>query len=124
MNGLRRVIDQEHPDIVHARRWILYSFVGLKAWSKAKLIVTLHDYSLSCPTMTYLHNNQVCTGPGYMKCLRCSSSQYGGVKAALLTSGLKVSSFLHRYVDKYIAISTAVRDASILETGRPAGAMK
>ncbi len=112
--GLRRVIEQERPDIVHARRWMLYSFVGLKAWSKAKLVVTLHDYSLLCPKMTYLHDDHVCTRPNYLKCVRCTSSQYGSGKAALLTSGLKLSSFLHRHVDKYIAISSAIRDAGIL----------
>ena len=94
MNGLRRVIDQEHPDIVHARRWILYSFVGLKAWSKAKLIVTLHDYSLFCPTMTYLNNNQVCTGPGYMKCLRCSSFSVWRCKGSTIDEWIEVKQFL------------------------------
>lgn len=119
MIGLRHIVEQERPDIVHARGWMLYSFVGLKAWSKAKLVVTLHDYSLFCPTKAYFHDGQECTGPGYIKCVRCASSQYGVGKAALLTSGLKLSSYLHRYVDKYIAVSSAVRDASITGTGQP-----
>jgi glycosyltransferase involved in cell wall biosynthesis len=119
MTGLRSILEQEQPDIVHARRWMLYSFIGLKAWSKAKLVVTLHDYSLLCPTMIYLHNDQACTGPNYIKCIRCASSQYGGVKAALLTSALRLSSCMHEHVDKYIAISSAVRDACIMGTGRP-----
>ena len=119
MAGLQRVVELEHPDIVHARRWMLYSFVGLKAWSGAKLVVTLHDYSLLCPTMTYLHDGQACRGPGYIKCIRCAGSQYGGGKAFLLTNGLKLSSYLHRYVDKYIAVSSAVRHASISGTGEP-----
>ncbi|MFL5626750.1 MAG: glycosyltransferase family 4 protein [Ktedonobacteraceae bacterium] len=116
MTGLKRVLEQERPDIVHARGWMLYSFVGLKAWSKAKLVVTLHDYRMHCPNMVYLHNGQVCTGPSYTKCIRCTSSQYGGGKAVLLTSGLKLSSRLHRYVDRYLALSSAVRDASIVAT--------
>lgn len=116
MAGLRRVIKQEHPDIVHARRWMLYSFVGLKAWSKAKLVVTLHDYSLFCPTMTNFNNGQVCSGPSYLKCIRCSKPQYGNGKANLLTAGLKFSSYMHRYVDKYIAISSAVGEASKIRT--------
>ncbi len=119
MAGLRRVIEQEHPDIVHARRWMLYSFAGLKAWSGAKLIVTLHDYSLLCPTLTYLHEGQLCTGPDYIKCIRCARSQYGLGKAVLLTSGLHLSGHLHSHVDKYIAVSSAVRDASIMGTGKP-----
>ncbi len=119
MVALRRVVEQERPDIVHARRWMLYSYAGIKAWSGAKLVMTLHDYSLCCPTMTYYNDDQICTGPGYLKCIRCASSQYGKGKAALLTSGLKLSSYMHRYVDKYIAISSAVRDASYVATGQP-----
>lgn len=119
MAGLRHVVEQERPDIVHARRWMLYSFVGLKTWSRAKLVVTLHDYSLFCPTMTYFHNGQTCTGANYMKCISCASAHYGTGKAALLTSGLKFSGYMHRYVDQYIAVSSAVRDASIGATGQP-----
>jgi glycosyltransferase involved in cell wall biosynthesis len=119
MAGLRRVISLERPEIVHARRWMLYSFVGLKSWSRAKLVVTLHDYNLCCPTTGYLHNGQVCTGPAYRKCLCCAGQQYGKVKGTLVTSGLKLSSHLHRYVDKYIAVSAAVCNASIHATGHP-----
>ncbi len=119
MAGLRRVIALERPDIVHARRWMLYSFVGLKSWSKAKLVVTLHDYNLCCPTTAYLHNGQACTGPAYKKCLSCAGQQYGKGKGALVTTGLKLSSHLHTYVDKYIAVSAAVSDASIQATGHP-----
>src|SRR5207244_1256351 len=116
--GLRRIVKQERPDIVHARGWMLYSFAGLKTWSKAKLVVTLHDHSLYCPTMAYLYRDQICTGPGYTKCIRCASSQYGAGRAFLLTSGLKLSSRLHSSVDCYIAVSSAVRDASIMATQR------
>lgn len=120
MAGLRRVVEQERPEIVHARKWMTYSFASLKSWSKAKFVVTMHDYSLCCPTVTYLHNGRACTGSEYLKCLKCASTHYGGKgKALLLTSGLKVSSYLHRYVDKYIAVSTAVRDACQNVTGKP-----
>ena len=119
MASLKKIIEIEQPDIVHARRWMLYSFVGLKAWSGAKLVVTLHDYSLFCPKLTYLYiNNKTCTGADYIKCMRCSLTQYGISKGALLTTGLKLSSILHKYVDKYIAVSSSVRDASIVEIDR------
>jgi glycosyltransferase involved in cell wall biosynthesis len=118
--GLRKVIELEHPEIVHARRWMLYSFVSLKSWSGAKLVVTLHDYNLCCPTTGYLHNGQVCTGPAYRKCLQCAGQEYGKGKGMLVTNGLMLSSHLHKYVDKYIAVSAAVRDASIHATGHPA----
>jgi glycosyltransferase involved in cell wall biosynthesis len=120
MAGLRRVVEQERPDIVHARKWMIYSFAGIKSWSKAKFVVTMHDYALCCPTVTYLHNGRVCSGPAYRKCLECAGKHYGGKgKAALLTTVLKASSLLHRYVDKYIAVSTAVRDSCKDVSGKP-----
>jgi glycosyltransferase involved in cell wall biosynthesis len=120
MAGLRRIVEQEQPDIVHARKWILYSFIGLKTWSKAKLVVTMHDYSLFCPTVTYLHHGEVCTGPGYLKCIKCGISQYGKAKSLLMTNGLKFSNQLPHHVDKYIAVSSAVREAYIKGAGKRA----
>jgi glycosyltransferase involved in cell wall biosynthesis len=117
--GLRRVIQQERPDVVHAHTWTLYSFIGLKAWSRAKLVVTAHTHALVCPTANYCHQGQVCTGPGFTKCIRCASTNYGAIQAVLQTSGLKLSSLLNRYVDQYIAVSSAVRRASIAGLGRP-----
>jgi len=93
---------------------MLYSFVGLKAWSKAKLVMTLHEYGLICPKKSYLHEGQVCTGPGYVKCIGCVNAEQGMMKAALLTTALKLSSPLRRYVDRYLAVSSAVRDACIM----------
>src|SRR5919108_3633472 len=46
--ALRRVIAHEQPEIVHAHNWLVHSFLPLQAWSNAGLVVTLHDYSLSC----------------------------------------------------------------------------
>lgn len=119
MAALRRVVAREQPDIVHARGWMLYSFLPIKAWSKAKLVVTLHDYSLVCPKKTYVHEGHVCAGPEYMKCLRCAAGQYGGAKSLALTTGLRLSSRLHGRVDRYLAISGAVRAASLNGTGHP-----
>lgn len=117
--GLRRIIAHERPDIVHARGWMLYSFLPLKAQSTAKLVVTLHDYSLVCPKKTYLYHDHVCQGPAYGKCIGCASAQYGAAKSLALTTGLQVSARLHDRVDRFLAISTAVRDASMVGTGCP-----
>jgi glycosyltransferase involved in cell wall biosynthesis len=113
MAGLRRVVAQERPDIVHAHGWMLYSCLPLKEWSKAGLIVTLHDYGLVCPKKTYMYADRICTGPAYARCLACAGRSYGGMKAAALTTGLAVSRRLHRRVDRYLAVSAAVRDATM-----------
>src|SRR5438128_7605427 len=109
MAGLRHVVARERPDIVHAHGWMLYSFLPLKEWSTAGLIVTLHDYGLVCPKKTYLYNDGLCAGPAYARCLCCARAQYGALKAAALTTGLAVSSRLHGRVDRYLAVSAAVR---------------
>jgi glycosyltransferase involved in cell wall biosynthesis len=119
MAGLRHVVAQERPDIVHAHGWMLYSCLPLKEWSKAGLVVTLHDYGLVCPKKTYMYADRICTGPAYTRCLRCASTPYGTVKSAALTTGLSVSSHLHGYVDRYLAVSAAVRDATMAGARRP-----
>src|SRR5215216_2574239 len=43
--ALRRIIAREQPQIVHAHNWILHSFLPLKAWSGAPLIVSVHSYN-------------------------------------------------------------------------------
>jgi glycosyltransferase involved in cell wall biosynthesis len=113
MAGLRHVVAQECPDIVHAHGWMLYSCLPLKAWSKAGLIVTLHDYGLVCPKKTYMNADRLCTGPAYARCLRCASTPYGAIKSVALTTGLSVSSHLHSHVDRYLAASAAVREATM-----------
>ena len=70
MRVLRRIIKQERPDIVHAHNWIVHSFTPLKSWSKAKLVVTLHDYSLLCVQKRLTYQHDVCCGPAFMKCMK------------------------------------------------------
>jgi len=117
--GLRRVLAQERPDIVHGRGWMLYSYLPLRSRYDAPLVVTLHDYSLVCPRRNYMHRGQVCSGPEYLKCVRCGVEQYGLAKSLLLTTGLGISKRAHNRVDHYIGVSRAVRDASVQAAGRP-----
>ncbi len=117
--GLRRVLAEERPDIVHGRGWMLYSYLPLRSRSNAPLVVTLHDYSLVCPRRNFMYRGQVCNGPAYFKCVRCGVEQYGFAKSLLLTTGLGISKRTHNRVDHYISISRAVRDASIQAAGRP-----
>lgn len=113
MAGLRRVLARERPEIVHAHGWMLYSLLPLKEGSGAKLVVTLHDYGLVCPKKTYLYHGRVCDGPRYLKCVRCGAEQYGLAKSLALTSGLRLSGWLHHHVDRYLAVSESVRQASL-----------
>src|SRR5262245_9675549 len=58
--ALRRLVMRERPDIVHAHNWLVYSFLPLKSWSKARLVVTLHDYSLLCAKKRLVYREARC----------------------------------------------------------------
>ncbi len=119
MAGLRRVMTEERPDIVHGRGWMLYSYLPLRRAYAAPLIVTLHDYSLVCPRRTYTREGHICDGPAYGKCVRCASEQYGAAKSLLLCTGLAASKHMHGRVDRYVGVSRAVRDANLQAAGKP-----
>jgi glycosyltransferase involved in cell wall biosynthesis len=116
--GLERVLERERPDIVHAHGWAVYSFMGLKKKSSAKLLMMLHDYGLACPTTHYVHHDghhgQACSGPRLAKCVACARHEVGLAKSLALTGGLALSSRTHALVDYYLAGSSAVRDAAIV----------
>ncbi len=107
--ALRRIIKQEQPEIVHAHNWLVHSFLPLKAWSRAKLIITLHDYNLICAKTTLMYQNACCQGPGIVKCLVCSAQHYGFVRGIPTVLGNWVMSIPERSaVDMFLTVSQAV----------------
>ena len=74
--------------------------------------------SFICPKATYFYHGGVCTGPGYTKCVSCSSEQYGGPKAVALTTGLAAMKPWRGRVDRYYAVSRFTADASAPLMGR------
>lgn len=76
------------------------------------MVVTLHDYGLVCAKRTFVHQHRICGGPSYWKCVRCATEPMGAAKSLGVTSGLRLSSPLHSEVDRFIAISRAVAEAS------------
>ena len=112
MRGLRDVIDEARPDIVHAHGWISYSCMAM-ARRQFGLVVTLHDCSFSCVRRTLLRNGVAqCDGPRLDICLRCASGQYGKVKGPALAVGLHAARSLHHRVDSWVAASQSVADAN------------
>lgn len=115
--ALRRIIMQEQPQIVHAHNWIVHSFTPLKAWSKAKLVVTLHDYSLTCVQKRLTYRNRICDGPTLSKCLRCAGDFYGAAKGIPSTlSNWHWGNVERRAVDMFLPVSQAVADGTQLNT--------
>ena len=127
--ALRRVVQRERPDVVHSHSWLQYSYFPLYHAQRGPAhVVTLHDYGLACPkkTLHYVTRRLVnsddgpsatglggpCSGPRLAKCLTCAPEQYGALKGAAITTGLRASRILHGRADRYIAISQAVADGS------------
>lgn len=106
---LRRVLARERPQIVHAHNWLVHSYLPLKAASRAKLILSLHDYSLLCVKKRWMYQGAPCAGPGIIKCLRCATDHYGAAKGVPIVLANWAMSPLERHaVDWYLPVSRAV----------------
>jgi glycosyltransferase involved in cell wall biosynthesis len=110
VHGLRRVIAQERPDVVHAHNWIAHSLLPALP-AGLPLAVTLHDYSLRCATKRLMRSGAPCEGPHPSRCLPCGFRHYGVAKGAATVAGLAASSRrLRRRTSLFVAISTATAD--------------
>jgi glycosyltransferase involved in cell wall biosynthesis len=119
--ALRRVILKEKPHVVHAHNWLLASFLPLKTWSGAGLVVTLHDYSLVCAKKNFMRQGELCNGPSLARCLPCSRTHYGTAKATVTTiANFASGRFARNTVDRFIAVSHAVaRHNALVDLGVP-----
>ncbi|MBA2682764.1 MAG: glycosyltransferase, partial [Ktedonobacteraceae bacterium] len=116
MLALRQIILAEQPDIIHAHNWIIHSVTPLKAWGKAKLVITLHDYSLVCVQKRLTYHNENCTGPALAKCMQCATEFYGTSKGvpSVVTNWLG-GKLEDQTVDMFLPVSQAVADGVRLE---------
>jgi glycosyltransferase involved in cell wall biosynthesis len=113
--AIRRILAKEQPDVIHAHNWLVYSYLPLKARTKAPLVVTLHEYGLSCPKWTLIYDDQICSGPQFSKCINCLVGHYGTPKGLVTYFGQKVMSRLENaLVDMYLPVSQAVAEGSQL----------
>ena len=119
--ALRTIIKREQPEIVHAHNWLVHSFLPLKLWSHAKLIVTLHDYSLACTKKRLMYQGVPCSGPALQKCLRCAAEHYGTLKGFTSVWGnLGMGRLEHTLVDMFLPVSHAVALGNgLVESGLP-----
>jgi glycosyltransferase involved in cell wall biosynthesis len=113
--SIRRILTLEKPQIVHAHNWLSFSYLPLKRWSKAKMVVTLHEFGLSCGKWTLIHNGTFCSGPESAKCRRCLIDHYGLAKGMVTYTGQAVMRRTqNRLVDMYLPVSQSVADGSQL----------
>jgi glycosyltransferase involved in cell wall biosynthesis len=112
VGAISRLLKQRRPHIVHVHSWLLYSLLPLLPSPDTRLVVWVHDNGFICPKGTFFYQGGMCTGPRYTKCLSCSSEQYGAPKALALTTGLAAMKPWRNRVDRYVAISQFIADAS------------
>lgn len=110
--GLRhigQIFQGERPDLVHAHNWIVHSFLPIKVWSRVPLVVTLHDYSLRCAQKRLMYKDTLpCSGPGLLKCLRCSAAHYGpGKGQGIAIANWAMGAYERHAVDMFLPVSEA-----------------
>lgn len=102
----RKVMDEFQPDIVHGHDWLARSYLPLKNQFKAKFILSLHYYTISCAKKTLMYNDMPCTGPSMMKCIGCASENYGKLKGPAVTvSNWLMASREKKKVDQIISVT-------------------
>jgi glycosyltransferase involved in cell wall biosynthesis len=108
---LGRLAAQFKPDVVHGHNWMIHQYLPLKLTSNAKLVATLHDYSLACSIKTMINDGAYCSGPEWKKCLSCAGQHFGPVKGQLTAAAhFATKPLLMRSVDNFIAVSHAVAE--------------
>lgn len=119
--ALRRIVAQERPEIVHAHNWLARSFLPLKAWSGARMVLTVHDHSLRCPKKKLIYQDAPCSGPALTKCLRCAGEHYGMLKGLpVLLANRGMRRLEQATIDTYVPVSHAVaEDNQLLNRGLP-----
>jgi glycosyltransferase involved in cell wall biosynthesis len=107
--GLRKLLREHSPDIVHAHNWLLHSYLPLKRARGPGLVITLHDLSLSCVQKNAMRQGEPCDGPATKKCLACAVQFYGPAKGGVAFLGNHVFGALERRAaDKFLAVSNAI----------------
>ena len=114
--GLREVMQREQPQIVHAHNWLIHSYLPLEPLHGARLVITLHDYSLVCVQKRLMRFDAPCDGPGLRKCLECAAHHYGRAKGSVTYFGNQaMSAWERRAVDLFLPVSQAVADGNRLD---------
>jgi glycosyltransferase involved in cell wall biosynthesis len=78
--GLRRIIDDFEPDVIHAYGWFTYSAVVALIGKRIPLLLSARDYAYGCANRSLLRKNTICSGPEFAKCLDCAADLYGKPK--------------------------------------------
>ena len=88
--GIRRLVDDWRPDIVHASGWIGYSTAAAVLDHAAPMVLSVRDYGHACATRNLLWRDRtLCDGPSLGRCLDCAGRHYGAARALIAVTGVR-----------------------------------
>lgn len=109
--GLRRLLRELRPDVVHAHNWLVNSYLPLARGAVPPLVLSLHDYGILCPTKRLFYKGGICSGPAALKCMRHAFEYYGAGKGAMVATGTRISEpWVRRRADMLLSVSSAVEE--------------
>jgi glycosyltransferase involved in cell wall biosynthesis len=116
VHGLRGLVAEFSPDIVHAHNWLGRSFVPLKRKNGVPYLVSLHDSGRICTQGRMMYRGvELCTGPSTRRCLSCCAAQFGAPKGTVTYWGNRLARRSEaRAVDLFLPVSSAVADSNHL----------
>jgi len=112
--GLRRLIDDFQPEVIHAYGWLAFSLAFALGRRRIPMLVSARDYGYFCATRTLLHKGSHCSGPAPAKCLSCAGDYYGRPKGWIAAAGVAISKpLLARKMTGLHSVSTYVHDVTV-----------
>ena len=118
--GLRELVKEFKPDIIHSHGWMVFSYLPLKKRMDIPVIATLHNFGFICPRQDFfLDSKGVCATPLTAKCFPCSALQYGKFKAMIMLPIVKRNLRSLSQIDRFLAVSTFVRDTHMRFLDQP-----
>jgi len=114
---LQQIVAKEKPNIIQVHGRILHSMLSLSNELGIPLVVTLHSYWAICPTSSLMNGATTCDTPLTMHCISCGRQSYGMAKSLAAYLGTKVNRKKLRLVNKFIAVSSFVREVHLRNLG-------
>ena len=86
---LRRLIDDFEPDVIPAYGWLAHSAAMALIGRDIPMIIWGHEYGNFCAMRSlYRLKREICSGPGPIKCLVCSTDGRGIVKGSVAAASV------------------------------------
>ena len=118
--GLRKLIADFEPDLVHSYGWMSFSVAAALGRRRIPMLVSARDYGYFCATRTLLRREAPCSGPGPLKCIACTGHYYGAPKGWFAALGVALSKpLLKRKMTGLHSVSTYVQEVTARQLEAP-----